>query len=107
MNPKPVNPNLPGRYGKMTAEELDAEVAQFDEPFVGTPGQPLTPAQKAQHRRARLKAGRPRVGKGAKRVLVTIERSLLGRTDKFARKHGLSRAQLIARGLETYMKLAS
>ena len=42
-------------------------------------------------------------GQGAHRVLVTIERGLLLRSDAFARKQGLSRAALIARGLEAVL----
>lgn len=50
--------------------------------------------------------GRPRIGKGAKRVLVTIERDLLARADKFARKNGYTRAALIAHALHSVMSRA-
>lgn len=40
-------------------------------------------------------------------MLVTIERGLLERSDQFAKEHGMSRAQLVAMGLETFLKLAS
>jgi hypothetical protein len=87
--------------------EKDRAVAEFDRPFsVEDFGRPSS-AAKAQLRRAKRKGGRPRIGRGAKRVLVTIERGLLSRTDRFAKAHGLSRAQLVARGLETYLKQAS
>jgi hypothetical protein len=86
------------RFMRMTDAERDAEVARFDTESVGTPGKPLNAAQKAQHRRA--KRGRPRRGAGAKRVLVTIERGLLGRADDVARRRGISRSELIAEGLE-------
>ena len=45
------------------------------------------------------KPGRPVVGKGAKLVAVTIEKDLLERADAYAKRHGLKRAQLIAKGL--------
>jgi hypothetical protein len=50
--------------------------------------------------------GRPRIGKGAKRVLVTIEKDLLARADKFARKNGYTRAALIAHALQSVMSPA-
>ena len=85
------------RFMRMTDAQRDAEVARFDKEELGTPGRPLTTADKARHRRARR--GRPKVEKGAKRVLVTIERDLLTRVDSLAKQQGISRAQLVARGL--------
>ena len=57
--------------------------------------------RKAQ--KAKRKAGRPRIGKGAKTVAVTFELDLLKRVDAYARSHGLKRAQLIAQALKTVM----
>ncbi len=96
----PLNPRLPGRYGRMPAKELDREVEIFDREFVADSARQLTPSQKLRERRAR-KRGRPQVGKGARRVLVTIERGLLRATDAYARRHGLTRAALVARGLRS------
>lgn len=62
-------------------------------------------AKKARaNRRAR---GRPTIGAGAERVNVSIERTLLKRADGFAQAKGMTRAQLIARGLELAMAKAS
>jgi hypothetical protein len=101
-----LNPKLPGRYGRMTAEQLDRETEIFDQEFVADSAHPLGPVQRAQEHRARRR-GRPRVGKGARRVLVTIEGQLLKATDKYAKRHGLSRAALIARGLQSVIGKAS
>jgi hypothetical protein len=49
--------------------------------------------------RAARKGGRPRVGAGAQRINVTVERTLLKKTDAYARKHGLTRATVLAQGL--------
>jgi hypothetical protein len=106
----PMNPLLPGRYGKMTAEEWDKEVEKFDQEFIGDLGEPLDDAMKERLRRAQRRGrrlGRPRVGKGAKRVLVTIERGLLSESDAYAKVHGLTRAAVIAKGLRTLLKKAS
>jgi hypothetical protein len=85
-------------YDQMTAAELAEATKQYDQEFVGTPGKALTPAQKALHRRA-MKRGRPRVGKGAQRINITVERGLLGRADGVAQRQGLTRAELVARAL--------
>ena len=45
-------------------------------------------------------SGRPRIGDGSVRVQSTLERGLLEQADEFARRHSMSRSQLIARGLE-------
>jgi hypothetical protein len=50
------------------------------------------------------KAGRPVVGQGAERVLISIERGLLSEADAFAKRHGKSRSELIAEGLRRVMK---
>ena len=83
MKRKPLNSMLPPPYGRMTAPELDAEVAKFDREMTGLPGKPLTTAQKAQHQRA-AKVGRPVIGKGARRITITMEQGLLGKVDSYA-----------------------
>jgi hypothetical protein len=96
-----VNSRLPGRYGEMTAEELDAEVARFDQEIPENQMKPLTPGMKADLRRA--KRGRPRIGRGARRVLITVERGLLSRADSYAKNNGMSRSELIAHGLKSVL----
>ena len=108
MKDKPVNPLLPRPYNRMTAEELDAEVARFDRD--SPEGKPLTARQRAQLRRAKRRVGRPIVGKGAERVTITMERDLLRQADKFARQTKMSRSELIARGIRVVIsarKMAS
>lgn len=103
MKKKVVDPLLPERYGKMDAAELDAEVAMFDREFVIDQTRPMTAAERARELRARRR-GRPPVGQGAQRVLVTIERDLLRESDERAKKLGLSRSALIARGLRAVLR---
>jgi hypothetical protein len=100
---KPVEPLLPGRYGRMTARDLDEDVAKFDQEFIIETGKPLTLKERRTDQKAKSKRGRPRVGAGARRVLVSIEASLLRRLDDYAEKHGLTRSVLIARGLEVLL----
>jgi hypothetical protein len=101
---KVVEPLLPGRYGQMDASEFDKEVAKFDQEFIADTAKRLTAKERAREVKARRKRGRPQVGDGAKRVLVTIESSLLQRSDEYAGKHRLTRSALIARGLEEILR---
>jgi hypothetical protein len=99
-----VEPTLPGRYAQMDASELDKEVARFDREFSADGAQPLSSQELARESKARRKRGRPRIGKGAKRVLVTIEATLLRRSDAYAHKKGLTRSALVARGLKAVLE---
>lgn len=47
-----------------------------------------------------VRMGRPKVGDGSARIQVTLERRLLARADEYAIEHGMTRSQLIARGLK-------
>ena len=67
---------------------------------------PLTPAERKRWRKAKKRMGRPRVGKGAKVISLSVERGLLERADAYARRTGMSRAQLVARGLENVLAAA-
>jgi hypothetical protein len=89
-------------YSKMDADELAHATRESDqegEPKFLTASAP----KKRQHdmlvRKIKRQRGRPRVGAGSQRVQITMERSLLTRADRFARAHGLSRSELIARCL--------
>ena len=90
-------------YWEMTKEELAAATTKYDRPFVAlNESRPLTSAQRQMLRRAKRR-GRPPVGQGAKRVLVTIERGLLKDMDSEARRLGKSRSQLIAEAMKVIL----
>jgi hypothetical protein len=93
-------------HWEMNTAELAAATREFDQEFV--PTKPLSAADKALHRRARQKAathsrnngkrnGRARTA--SRRIVVAVEPDLLRRTDAFAKSHGITRSQLVARGL--------
>jgi len=87
------------RWSEMTTKELEDATKKYDQPFVALrESKPLTKKDREIHRRARLR-GRPPVGKGAKRVLITMERGLLKRVDDAAMRWGMNRSQLIAQGV--------
>jgi hypothetical protein len=96
------------RYDQMNTAELAAATAEYDKPWTGPglPGKPLTAAQRAQHKRAgaRAKAGRPKIGRGAKIVPVSIEKGLLSKVDAFAQRHHLKRSQMVSEGLRLVMR---
>jgi hypothetical protein len=96
-------------YEQMTAAELSIATREYDEPFLALrQSTPLTPALRAAHRRAAKQGrGRPRVGNGAAKLYISMERGLLKRADSFARKHGMSRSQLIADGLRAIIGSAA
>jgi hypothetical protein len=99
-----MHKKAPKRYWQMTSSELAAATKEFDGEFV--PTQPLSESDKAAHRRARAKAAAAKrngnIGKSrrpSRRVAVSIESGLLQRADAYARAHGTTRSQLVARGL--------
>ena len=86
------------RYSQMTTAELREATREYDRERPGLPGKPLTPAQRKAFR-ATARRGRPPVGQGAGRVLVSIERGLLQQTDALAKRRKVNRSQLIADAL--------
>jgi hypothetical protein len=87
-------------YWEMTTAELAEATADLDQEFIMDKFSPLTPAERAQWERAKRKRGRPVKGSGAKTIAVSLERGLLARSDRYARKLGLTRSALVAQGLE-------
>ena len=91
----------------MTTAELREATLEFNEPLIlERRSRPLTKVEQAEYRRA-MKRGRPREGEGSKRVLITVERGLLRRADAYARREGISRSELIARGLRSVLSSAA
>ena len=99
MRPKKVKK----RVGQMTAAELEALTADLDEEFVVDKFGPPPPAALARWELAKRRLGRPVKGRGAKVIAVSVERGLLARSDRLARKLGVTRSALIARGLEAVL----
>jgi hypothetical protein len=92
-------------YWEMTTAELREATREFDREMPGLPGTPLSPAMRKRLEQARRR-GRPRIGLGAEKIRISVERELLGRADQEARRLRLSRSQLIARFLRQGLKLA-
>lgn len=94
------------RFTEMNLEELRKATADLDREFIADEFGPLPPEAKVIWRRAKRKIGRPKVGKGAKVISVSVEKGLLARSDALARRLGIRRAALIARGLHRVLEEA-
>jgi hypothetical protein len=87
------------RFLKMTPEQRAAETAQFDGDFDDSGFQQLDAASKKTWQRVKRKRGRPMVGKCVTTISVSVEKGLLSKADKLAKRLGISRAKLVANGL--------
>ena len=87
-------------YWEMTSTELAEATKQFDEPLVIDRSRPLTAAERAQWNRLERRRGRPKVGRGFKRISVSMEQGLLERVTALAKKRKMSRSKLLALVLE-------
>jgi hypothetical protein len=103
MSAKPLNSKLPGKYGRMTASEMDAVVAELERPIALSETRPMTPAERRQWQRAKRRPGRPRRGEGVRVISLSVEQSLLNEADRAAHRAGISRAALFAIGLKTVL----
>jgi hypothetical protein len=107
---------LNGRKKVMTASDFialsDAEKTKYVEEEIESKtaeqllaeSRPLNKRERAQWKQLQKKMGRPKVGKGAKIITMSIEIDLLERATRFAKANGMNRSALIARGLESVMR---
>jgi len=93
------------KYWDMTTEELAEATREFDQEGVAESFRPMTPSEEAAWESAVHKrpAGRTRSGKDLKVISLGIEAGLLKRADAVAKKRGISRAKLVAEGLEVVL----
>jgi len=94
-------------WGKMTAAELAAATKQFDKPLPAKAMRPLSRRNRARWERAKS-AGFKSVYIGRKEKLVLeVDADWLERFDRQAAEHGMTRRELIARGLRSAMAFVS
>jgi hypothetical protein len=93
----------PRPFVRMTTEELQAATAEFDREMVVDDFRPVSARARSRLKKARRRPGRPRQGEGAKVISVTVEKSLLARSDALAKNMGVTRAGMIARGLKAVL----
>jgi hypothetical protein len=99
------------RYRGLTPEQLARATQEYDAPNPNPKPVQVHPKVAAAERRIRGELrkrgpGRPKVGQGAKRVLVSIEGGLLKEADK-VRGQKMSRSDMVALGLRLAMSLES
>src|SRR5690242_16784754 len=68
---------------------------------------PLNARERRQWSRFQKKVGRPRIGRGTTNISISLEKGLLREFDRFARKAGMSRSELIARGVRAIIDSAA
>jgi len=91
------------RFVSMRAEELAEATARYGKELVVDEFKSPDIGSRRRWQRARRKPGRPRRGKGARVISVSVERGLLSRSDSLAQNLGLTRAGLIERGLKAVL----
>jgi len=97
--------NKPSKpYWEMNTRELAEATRDLDGDLPEDMFKPLSPEMRARWERMKRKRGRPPIGEGSKVISLSIEKSLLQRSDNFAKKEGLTRAQLFARALENLLR---
>ena len=95
------------RWQTMMTRQLARATADLDREFIADTFQAPSASDQRRWGRAKRKRGRPVRGKGAKTISVSIERGLLDRTDRLAKRRGLSRAGIIAEALQLALKRKS
>ena len=88
----------------MSAAELAEATREFDQPDAFARARPMTAAERAEE--GVLRRGRPRIGQGAKKISISLERGVLRDADALARKRGVKRSELIARFVVAGLKRA-
>jgi hypothetical protein len=97
------SPHTKKPYTKMTATELAAATAQYDQPVDLKKARRLSDAQWRRFKAVKRGPGRPRIGRGAVNVLVSLEIGLLERLDAMAKSQGIGRSKLLTFALESYL----
>ena len=93
---KPLNPSLPGKFGRMTADDFEKLSRQYEVEHAGEDFKPLSAAGREAHRRA-SRAGRPRKAENEKviKINVSFDPGVLKIADAYAKKKKISRAHMI------------
>lgn len=91
------------KFQTMRTARLAEATSAYGREMVIDEFKPLTDAAAKRWGEARRKPGRPRRGRGAKVISVSVERELLSRSDTLAKDLGLSRAAVVERGLKAVL----
>jgi hypothetical protein len=92
-----------GSTAKRIRANLDKMAAEFDQEFIADTFDAPSTDVKNRFRRAKRKPGRPKVGAGSKAISVTVEKTLLKKIDRIAKRKKTTRAEIIASGLKAFL----
>lgn len=67
----------------------------------------MQPTVNEQRSTTKRGPGRPKLGKGVDRVLISIEKGLLKQADAFAKSKQMTRSEMVSRGLRLIMEARS
>lgn len=101
----------------MTGEEFDSltdsakehiwqEIDRMTPEEIAAKSRPLNKEEKALWERAKKKLGRPKTTERLRRVSVKLEDGLVNRADRMAKREGVSRDQIVARGLRVLFRVS-
>ncbi len=89
---------------EMTTEELERLTVDLDREFIIDKSRPLSPEQRRRWQAMKRKMGRPQRGRGAKVISLSVERGLLAKSDRLAKKLHITRAALVDQALRAMLK---
>jgi hypothetical protein len=98
--------NSPKPYWEMTGKELAEATREFDQEFVIDKCTPLSAKMRARWQKAQRKSAKSDNGRGIQVISIRVERKLLSRSEALAKKMGITRDGLIARGLKAVLTAA-
>lgn len=90
-------------YWEMNTQELREATAEFDEEFALDKFGPPPPEELARWEAAKRKLSSPKNDRDVQTISISLRKDLLVRADALAKKKGLTRAGLIARGLKAVL----
>lgn len=86
-----------------SASALSRLTAEFDRELIADEFAPLSAESRRRWEGVRRKRGRPQKGGGVRVISVSVEKTLLARSDALAHRMGVTRAGLIERGLKAVL----
>ena len=98
--------NNPKPYWEMSSKELAEATKEFDKEFVIDECTPMSAQMRARWEKARRKSAKSNNGQGLQLISIRVERNLLTRSEALAKKMGITRDHLIARGLKAVLTAA-
>jgi len=94
------------KFARLDPESKESAYHGLDDPQIAMTAKPMTPQMRKLWNQAKRGGGRPRVGRGAQRVLLSIERGLLEQADEFAQRQHMTRSELFSRGVKAVLAMA-